>query len=68
MDAVNYAGSRNRGRTIDGTSKIESRKSIFSRFMNGLMESRRREARRVIATYAHLLAQDDTPERPRREN
>ena len=38
-----------------------SRKSIFSRFVDALRQSREREARRVIARYAHL-AQYETDE------
>lgn len=58
MDAVNCAGSRPADARA-GTSKVESRRSIFLRFMNAMKESRRCEARRVITTYAHLLAEDD---------
>ena len=53
MNAVN-AGSRDPVATF-GTARKESRKSILLRFMEALKESRRREARRVITTYAHLL-------------
>ena len=58
MKAVN-AGSRDPVATF-GTVRKESRKSILLRFMEALKESRRREARRVITTYAHLLADRDT--------
>ena len=58
MNAVN-AGSRDPVATF-GTARKESRKSILLRFMEALKESRRREARRVITTYAHLLADRDT--------
>lgn len=61
MDAVNYVGSHPAG-SLGGNNKIESHKSIFSSFANALKETRRREARRVIATYAHLLARDDSAE------
>jgi hypothetical protein len=43
-----------------GMARKESRKSILLRFIEALKESRRREAQRVIATYAHLLADRDT--------
>ena len=58
MNAVN-AGSRDPVATF-GLVRKESRKSILLRFMEALKESRRREARRVIATYAQLLADRDT--------
>jgi hypothetical protein len=68
MDAANPAGSRGPATTLGGASKIASRKSIFSRFVSALKESRRREARRVIATYAHLMARAETPDRPQGES
>jgi len=43
-----------------GMARKESRKSILLRFIEALKESRRREAQRVIATYALLLADRDT--------
>jgi hypothetical protein len=58
MNAVN-AGSRDPVATF-GMARKESHKSILLHFMEALKESRRREARRVIATYAHLLADRDT--------
>jgi hypothetical protein len=58
MKAVN-AGSRDPVATF-GMARKGSRKSILLRFMQALKESRRREARRVIATYEHLLADRDT--------
>ena len=58
MKAVN-AGSRDPLATFDIVGK-KSRKSFLSRVMEALKESRRRDARRVIATYAHLLADRDT--------
>ncbi|MFY9687000.1 MAG: hypothetical protein WAJ88_14465 [Pseudolabrys sp.] len=57
MDAVN-ASSRDSVATF-GMARKESRKSIVSRFMEALKESRRREARRVITTYAYLVADSD---------
>jgi len=41
-------------------ARNESRKSFLLRFMEALKESRRSEARRVIAINAHLLADHDT--------
>lgn len=58
MDAVN-AGSRDPVATF-GMARKESHASFLLRFMDALKESRRREARRVIATYAYLLADRDT--------
>jgi hypothetical protein len=60
MNAMN-AGSRDPVATF-GMARKKSRRSIILRFMQALKESRRREARRVIATYAHLLADRDTPD------
>ena len=60
MNAVN-AGSRDPAATF-GMARKKSRKSILLRFTEALKESRRRQARRVIATYAHLLADRDAPD------
>jgi hypothetical protein len=57
MNAVN-AGSHDPVATF-GMARNESRKSFLLRFMEALKESRRREARRVIAINAHLLADHD---------
>jgi len=43
-----------------GMARKESRKPILLRFMEALKESRRSEARRVIAINAHLLADHNT--------
>jgi hypothetical protein len=58
MKAVN-ADSRDPAATI-GLAQKKSRRSFFGRFMDALKDSRRREARRVIATYAYLLADRDS--------
>jgi hypothetical protein len=58
--AVN-ADSRDPAATI-GMAQKKSRRSFFGRFMDALKDSRRREARRVIATYAYLLADRDSPD------
>jgi hypothetical protein len=55
------AGSRDPVATF-GMARKKSRKSILVRFTEALKESRHRQARRVIATYAHLLADRDTPD------
>jgi hypothetical protein len=60
MKAVN-ADSRDPAATI-GMAQKKSRRSFFGRFMDALKDSRRREARRVIATYAYLLADRDSPD------
>jgi hypothetical protein len=57
MNAVN-AGSRYSLVTF-GMARRVSPKSILSSFVEALRQSRRREARRVIATYAHLVADRD---------
>jgi hypothetical protein len=60
-----YMGAVNAGRnsvTTLGITRKKSGKSLFLRFMEALKESRRREARRVIANNAHLLANRDTPD------
>ena len=58
MDAVN-AGSRDALATFGMARKV-SRKSILLSFMEALRQSRSREARRLIANYAHLVADRDT--------
>ena len=63
MVAVNYTDSRNPTATLGGASKVASRRSIFSRFVKALKDSRCREARRVITTYAHLVADWDSLEK-----
>jgi hypothetical protein len=63
MVAVNYTDSRNPTAALGGASKVASRRSIFSRFVKALKDSRRREARRVITTYAHLVADWDSLEK-----
>jgi hypothetical protein len=50
--------SRPRSHVWHGTKEIAQ--VYLLHFMEALKESRRREARRVIATYAHLLADRDT--------
>lgn len=61
MNAVTY--ERGRAATVAaGRPPSEIiRKAIFARFMDALKQSRDREARRVIARYAHL-AQLETNE------
>jgi hypothetical protein len=58
MKAVN-ADSRDPAATI-GMAQKKSRRSFLVRFMDALKDSRRHEARRVIATYAYLLADRDS--------
>jgi hypothetical protein len=60
MGAVN-AGPRDSVTTL-GITRKKSGKLLLLRFMEALKESRRREARRVIANNAHLLANRDTPD------
>jgi hypothetical protein len=55
LDAVEHAGSCNSATTLGAARNVEPRKGFFARFMQALRDSRRREARRVMATYAHLL-------------
>lgn len=54
------AGSRDPVATF-GMARKKSRNSILLSFTEALKEPRRRQARRVIATYAHLLADRDAP-------
>jgi len=54
------AGSRDPVATF-GMAQKKSRNSILLRFTKALKELGRRQARRVIATYAHLLAERDAP-------
>jgi hypothetical protein len=43
---------------VDEPMLAEPRKGFFVRFMEALMETRRRQARREIAKHAHLLSND----------
>ena len=58
MDAVTYGGARAPGTPVAESVKAEPRKRFFARFMDALRETRRQQARRVIATHAHLLSSD----------
>ena len=58
MNALN-AGSRDAFATLEMAQRV-SRKSILSNFVEALRQSRRREAHRVLANYAHLVADRDT--------
>lgn len=66
MDAVNYGSARTPASTPVDATQSEPRKSaiksIFARFLDALKMTRRRQARRVIATYAHLLADPAVPD------
>ena len=55
MNTVTYEGVRTPTATIGEFVKANS-KSFFARFMDALMETRLREATRVIENHAHLLA------------
>jgi hypothetical protein len=58
MVAVTYGDARVAARTVVKAARPEagvSRKSFFARFMDALIESRVRQARREIARHAHLL-------------
>jgi hypothetical protein len=52
MVAVTYGTARV---AADTTERAVARKSWFARFMDAVMESRMRQARRELARYAHLL-------------
>ena len=57
MNAVTYGVARTRTATIGSKStKAKPYITFFARFMDALMETRRREASRVIENHAHLLA------------
>lgn len=43
---------------LAGIGRVRRRRTLFVRFLNALRESRRRDARRVIAKHAHLLPFD----------
>jgi hypothetical protein len=62
LDAVEHAGPRNSATALGAARTVEPRKGFFARFMQALKESRRHEARRVMATYAHLLADRAPPD------
>ena len=46
---------------VDEPVLAEPRKGFFVRFMEALRDTRRRQARREIAKYAHLLSNDSWP-------
>lgn len=57
MVAVTYGAPRvPAADAIERTQVTASDKSIFTRFMEALMESRLQQARREIARHAHLLS------------
>jgi hypothetical protein len=51
-------GVRTPAAVLAGIGRGRRRTTLVSRFLDGLKESRRREARFVIARYAHLLPFD----------
>ena len=72
MDAVNYGSARTPAATAPEARPSEPSKpaikSVFHRFLDALKMTRRRQARRVIATYAHLLADPAAPDEGQETN
>jgi hypothetical protein len=58
MHVATFGGARTPATAVTKGKRVKSRTSIFARFMNGLKESRLKEARRVIERHNHLLASD----------
>ena len=55
-ETVTYGSNRRPAKAIAGRMRAVPRRSFFGCFIDALRESRSREARRVIAKYAHLQA------------
>lgn len=67
MSTVTYGGVHTPAATIGKPAKAKSQKGLFARFMDALMETRLREASRVIQNHAHLLASTKMLSRRRSE-
>ena len=59
MHVATFGGARTPATAVTKGKRVKSRTSIFARFMNGLKESRLKEARRVIERHSHLMAPDN---------
>ncbi len=61
MSAVTFGGAGTPAAAAGESTSFGSRRSsFFARFFEALKETRRREARRVIETYTHLLPPGDS--------
>jgi hypothetical protein len=60
MSAVTFGGAGTPAAAAGESASFGSRRSFFARFFEALKETRRREARRVIETYTHLLPPGDS--------
>jgi hypothetical protein len=60
MSAVTFGGVGTPAAAAGESTSFGSRRSFFARFFEALKETRRREARRVIETYTHLLPPGDS--------
>ena len=60
MSAVTFGGAGTPAAAARESASFSSRRSFFARFFEALKETRRREARRVIETYTHLLPPGDS--------
>jgi len=58
MDAVIFGSGHASDAAVAEGVRVTPRRSFFARFMDALKETRRREARRVIKRYTHLLPPD----------
>jgi hypothetical protein len=60
MNAVTFGGARSPATAVAESVRVRPRRSFIARFIDGLKETRRMEARRVIERYAHLLPPDQS--------
>ena len=67
MDIVIYGGAHAPRTAVVARSKAKLRKSLFARFMESLRETRRLQADREIARYAHLMASEPRCKADRQE-
>jgi len=62
LDAIDDTYSRDSATPLPAAPTKKRRRSLlarfFARFLEALKDTRRREARRVIANHAHLLADE----------
>jgi hypothetical protein len=58
MDAVIFGSAHTPAAAVAEGVRVTPRRSFFAPFMDALKETRRREARRVIERYTHLLPPD----------
>lgn len=59
MHVATFGGARTPATAVTESKRVKSRTSLFARFMDGLKESRLKEARRVIEKHSHLVAPEN---------